>query len=65
MNIYPFLSLYGNDDFPFNYAFFDGVDNPENDNGTHTPMSLTQISIPWLLPSNQLGLGTCLFWWEK
>ncbi|KAL5154514.1 Glucan endo-1,3-beta-glucosidase 8 [Glycine soja] len=58
MNIYPFLSLYGNDDFPFNYAFFDGVDNPENDNGTHTPMSLTQISIPWLLPSNQLGWPT-------
>ncbi|KAH1194325.1 Glucan endo-1,3-beta-glucosidase 8 [Glycine max] len=36
MNIYPFLSLYGNDDFPFNYAFFDGVDNPENDNGWPT-----------------------------
>ncbi|XP_027350767.1 glucan endo-1,3-beta-glucosidase 8 [Abrus precatorius] len=34
VNIYPFLSLYGNDDFPFNYAFFDGVDNPVNDNGT-------------------------------
>lgn len=33
VNIYPFLSLYGNDDFPFNYAFFDGVDNPINDNG--------------------------------
>ncbi|GAV72698.1 Glyco_hydro_17 domain-containing protein/X8 domain-containing protein [Cephalotus follicularis] len=24
VNIYPFLSLYGNDDFPINYAFFDG-----------------------------------------
>ncbi|XP_044483124.1 glucan endo-1,3-beta-glucosidase 8-like [Mangifera indica] len=24
VNIYPFLSLYGNDDFPVNYAFFDG-----------------------------------------
>lgn len=24
INIYPFLSLYGNDDFPINYAFFDG-----------------------------------------
>ncbi|CAK8542820.1 unnamed protein product [Lathyrus sativus] len=33
VNIYPFLSLYGNDDFPFNYAFFDGVDKPINDNG--------------------------------
>lgn len=33
VNIYPFLSLYGNDDFPFNYAFFDGVDAPIMDNG--------------------------------
>ncbi|MBA0833010.1 hypothetical protein Goarm_017354 [Gossypium armourianum] len=32
INIYPFLSLYGNDDFPFNYAFFDGG-NPIIDNG--------------------------------
>ncbi|KAH1083535.1 hypothetical protein J1N35_023296 [Gossypium stocksii] len=32
INIYPFLSLYGNDDFPFNYAFFDGG-NPIVDNG--------------------------------
>ncbi|KAF7819300.1 glucan endo-1,3-beta-glucosidase 8 [Senna tora] len=34
VNIYPFLSLYGNDDFPFDYAFFDGAANPINDNGT-------------------------------
>ncbi|XP_057721782.1 glucan endo-1,3-beta-glucosidase 8-like [Arachis stenosperma] len=34
VNIYPFLSLYGHDDFPFDYAFFDGVTNPINDNGT-------------------------------
>ncbi|KAK7267073.1 hypothetical protein RIF29_19737 [Crotalaria pallida] len=33
VNIYPFLSLYGNDDFPFDYAFFDGAANPINDNG--------------------------------
>ncbi|CBI16599.3 unnamed protein product, partial [Vitis vinifera] len=25
VNIYPFLSLYGNGNFPFDYAFFDGV----------------------------------------
>ncbi|KAH9705853.1 glucan endo-1,3-beta-glucosidase 8 [Citrus sinensis] len=25
VNIYPFPSLYGNDDFPFNYVFFDGA----------------------------------------
>lgn len=28
VNIYPFLSLYGNDDFPIDYAFFDGVSKP-------------------------------------
>ncbi|XP_010415358.1 PREDICTED: glucan endo-1,3-beta-glucosidase 8-like isoform X2 [Camelina sativa] len=32
INIYPFLSLYGNDDFPINYAFFDGAP-PVDDNG--------------------------------
>ncbi|XP_031383838.1 glucan endo-1,3-beta-glucosidase 8-like isoform X2 [Punica granatum] len=32
VNIYPFLSLYGNKDFPFNYAFFDGA-TPIVDNG--------------------------------
>jgi len=33
VNIYPFLSLYGNDDFPIDYAFFDGVAAPIQDNG--------------------------------
>ncbi|KAL4607050.1 glucan endo-1,3-beta-glucosidase 8-like [Castanea sativa] len=28
VNIYPFLSLYGNDNFPIDYAFFDGVSQP-------------------------------------
>lgn len=32
INIYPFLSLYGNDNFPFDYAFFDGA-TPIVDNG--------------------------------
>ncbi|KAK4777453.1 hypothetical protein SAY87_017640 [Trapa incisa] len=32
VNIYPFLSLYGNKDFPVNYAFFDGA-APIIDNG--------------------------------
>ncbi|EOA30479.1 hypothetical protein CARUB_v10013602mg [Capsella rubella] len=32
INIYPFLSLYGNDDFPLNYAFFDGA-TPVDDHG--------------------------------
>ncbi|KAF9661161.1 hypothetical protein SADUNF_Sadunf19G0038900 [Salix dunnii] len=34
VNIYPFLSLYGNDDFPFDYAFFDGAPQPVLDKGT-------------------------------
>lgn len=34
VNIYPFLSLYGNDDFPFDYAFFDGAPQPVVDPGT-------------------------------
>lgn len=33
VNIYPFLSLYANDHFPFDYAFFDGAPNPIVDNG--------------------------------
>ncbi|XP_052172506.1 glucan endo-1,3-beta-glucosidase 8-like [Diospyros lotus] len=32
VNIYPFLSLYGNDNFPFDYAFFDGTSSPVVDN---------------------------------
>ncbi|XP_022974227.1 glucan endo-1,3-beta-glucosidase 8-like [Cucurbita maxima] len=34
VNIYPFLSLYGNDNFPFDYAFFDGASNPVVDVNT-------------------------------
>ncbi|KAG8367998.1 hypothetical protein BUALT_Bualt16G0130900 [Buddleja alternifolia] len=33
INIYPFLSLYANENFPVDYAFFDGVSNPIVDNG--------------------------------
>ncbi|KAH6785000.1 hypothetical protein C2S51_037455 [Perilla frutescens var. frutescens] len=32
INIYPFLSLYANEHFPLDYAFFDGVPNPIADN---------------------------------
>ncbi|XP_047326184.1 glucan endo-1,3-beta-glucosidase 5 [Impatiens glandulifera] len=31
VNIYPFLSLYGNSYFPFDYAFFDGSNKPVKD----------------------------------
>ncbi|XP_061341983.1 glucan endo-1,3-beta-glucosidase 8-like [Gastrolobium bilobum] len=31
VNIYPFLSLYGNDNFPFDFAFFDGNNKPLRD----------------------------------
>ncbi|XP_042513500.1 glucan endo-1,3-beta-glucosidase 8-like [Macadamia integrifolia] len=33
VNIYPFLSLYANPDFPVDFAFFDGTSKPINDNG--------------------------------
>ncbi|GMH20077.1 hypothetical protein Nepgr_021918 [Nepenthes gracilis] len=33
VNIYPFLSLYDNDNFPFNYAFFDGTTTTVQDHG--------------------------------
>ena len=31
VNIYPFLSLYGNSDFPQDYAFFEGSTHPVTD----------------------------------
>ncbi|XP_054820433.1 glucan endo-1,3-beta-glucosidase 8 [Prosopis cineraria] len=31
VNIYPFLSLYGNDNFPFEFAFFEGNSKPLRD----------------------------------
>ncbi|KAH9798342.1 glucan endo-1,3-beta-D-glucosidase [Citrus sinensis] len=31
VNIYPFLSLYGNSDFPEDYAFFEGTSHPVTD----------------------------------
>lgn len=33
VNIYPFLSLYQNPNFPIDYAFFDGGGQPTNDKG--------------------------------
>ncbi|KAI5659705.1 hypothetical protein M9H77_28498 [Catharanthus roseus] len=33
INIYPFLSLYANENFPIDYAFFDGTSTPIMDNG--------------------------------
>ncbi|WOK91750.1 glucan endo-1,3-beta-glucosidase 8-like [Canna indica] len=33
VNIYPFLSLYDNPNFPVDYAFFDGTSSPVVDNG--------------------------------
>ncbi|XP_010257709.1 PREDICTED: glucan endo-1,3-beta-glucosidase 8-like [Nelumbo nucifera] len=33
VNIYPFLSLYANENFPLDFAFFDGTPNPLLDNG--------------------------------
>uniref|UniRef100_A0A2P2IP54 glucan endo-1,3-beta-D-glucosidase n=1 Tax=Rhizophora mucronata TaxID=61149 RepID=A0A2P2IP54_RHIMU len=35
VNIYPFISLYTDSDFPAEYAFFDGNASPLNDGGTY------------------------------
>lgn len=35
VNIYPFLSLYQNSDFPLDFAFFDGAKGIEDPNGIH------------------------------
>ncbi|KAL0875540.1 hypothetical protein Bca101_025245 [Brassica carinata] len=34
VNIYPFISLYNDANFPVDYAFFDGVSQPVSDGGT-------------------------------
>ncbi|KHN08161.1 Glucan endo-1,3-beta-glucosidase 8 [Glycine soja] len=59
MNIYPFLSLYGNDDFPFNYAFFDGVDIPENDNGGACLILMPRISANFQITLTMLAPLDC------
>ncbi|KAK1645440.1 hypothetical protein QYE76_063245 [Lolium multiflorum] len=41
VNIYPYLSLYGNDDFPLDFAFFDGTTSPVVD--TATGISYTNV----------------------
>uniref|UniRef100_A0ACD5W9G2 Uncharacterized protein n=1 Tax=Avena sativa TaxID=4498 RepID=A0ACD5W9G2_AVESA len=41
VNIYPYLSLYGNDDFPLDFAFFDGTSSPVVD--TATGISYTNV----------------------
>lgn len=64
INIYPFLSLYGNDGFPFNYAFFDGDTNPIVDTGTGIQYTnVFDANFDTLVSSlKAVDLGICPLW---
>ncbi|GMH14944.1 hypothetical protein Nepgr_016785 [Nepenthes gracilis] len=57
VNIYPFLSLYQNPDFPTDFAFFDGVDKPINDKGkTYSNVFEANFdTLVWTLKKNGVG----------
>lgn len=54
INIYPFISLYTDDNFPVEYAFFDGSATPLNDGGTsYTNMfDANHDTLVWALQKN-------------
>ncbi|EHA8589359.1 Glucan endo-1,3-beta-glucosidase 8 [Cocos nucifera] len=57
VNIYPFLSLYGNDNFPLDFAFFDGTSQPVIDNG-HTYTNVFDANFDTLVSAlKDVGLG--------
>lgn len=57
VNIYPFISLYLNPDFPVDYAFFDGTSSPVNDGGTtYSNMFDANLdTLIWSLQKNGYG----------
>ncbi|XP_060213663.1 glucan endo-1,3-beta-glucosidase 6-like [Lycium barbarum] len=57
INIYPFISLYIDSDFPVEYAFFDGNATPLNDGGTmYTNMfDANHDTLVWALQKNGFG----------
>ncbi|KAJ8644351.1 hypothetical protein MRB53_006099 [Persea americana] len=57
VNIYPFISLYLNPDFPVDYAFFDGTTSPVNDGGTtYSNMFDANLdTLIWSLQKNGYG----------
>lgn len=54
VNIYPFISLYINPDFPINYAFFDGSTTPVTDGSTtyENVFDANHDTLVWALKKN-------------
>jgi len=57
INIYPFISLYDDPNFPTDYAFFDGFSSPLNDNGkTYSNVfDANYDTLVWSLQKNGFG----------
>ncbi|KAL3498177.1 hypothetical protein ACH5RR_040909 [Cinchona calisaya] len=57
VNIYPFISLYSDSNFPLDYAFFDGYSSPINDNGRiySNVFDANHDTLVWALQKNGIG----------
>ncbi|PIN14491.1 Glucan endo-1,3-beta-D-glucosidase [Handroanthus impetiginosus] len=57
VNIYPFISLYTDANFPVEYAFFDGNATPLNDGGTtyYNMFDANYDTLAWALQKNGFG----------
>ncbi|KAF5726323.1 hypothetical protein HS088_TW23G01068 [Tripterygium wilfordii] len=57
VNIYPFISLYKDPNFPIDYAFFDGYSNPINDGGRiyDNVFDANFDTLVWALQKNGYG----------
>ncbi|KAL0312278.1 UNVERIFIED_CONTAM: Glucan endo-1,3-beta-glucosidase 5 [Sesamum radiatum] len=62
VNIYPFISLYNDPNFPVDYAFFDGYSSPIVDNGrTYTNVfDANYDTLVWALQKNGFGNMTII-----
>ncbi|KAK6137164.1 hypothetical protein DH2020_029089 [Rehmannia glutinosa] len=62
VNIYPFISLYNDPNFPVDYAFFDGFSSPIDDNGrTYTNVfDANYDTLVWALQKNGFGNMTII-----
>ncbi|ESQ54078.1 hypothetical protein EUTSA_v10025047mg [Eutrema salsugineum] len=57
INIYPFISLYEDPNFPVEFAFFDGTGTPINDNGRiyDNVLDANYDTLAWSLQKNGFG----------
>lgn len=57
VNIYPFISVYKDPNFPLDYAFFDGYSSPINDNGRiyNNVFDANHDTLIWALQKNGIG----------